>query len=226
MFCGIPLTELRQGSLTELSLESSNIEHTGVLVLSKLIPTAGSLGTLDLSANGIGPSGLVPLAQLVMDPNLLLHTLNLSKNMLGAAPYQDDAIDEVVEGFQALGSALQENGTLTSLDLSSNHIGLCAAAALVAHGSPSWSLVDLNLAGESALPFINGLCLGAAYSPKWAPSTSLVNLNLAGELPLRFIYISYDHVLHIYGFSCCAHSHVLPFKASSRWLELWSVISF
>jgi len=48
MFCGIPLRGLRQGTLTELDLAGNGIGVPGALLISKLLPSALSLHTLNL----------------------------------------------------------------------------------------------------------------------------------------------------------------------------------
>ena len=45
-FCGIPLASLRENSITELDLGSKGFGMVGVIVLSKLLPSAAALTTL------------------------------------------------------------------------------------------------------------------------------------------------------------------------------------
>jgi len=45
-FCGIPLTSLRQNSITELDLNSKGFGVPGAIVLSKLLPSAPALTSL------------------------------------------------------------------------------------------------------------------------------------------------------------------------------------
>jgi len=45
-FCGIPLTSLRENSITELDLEFKGVGVPGVIVLSKLLPSAAALTSL------------------------------------------------------------------------------------------------------------------------------------------------------------------------------------
>ena len=45
-FCGIPLTSLRENSITELDLPGKGIGVPGALVLSKLLPSAAALTSL------------------------------------------------------------------------------------------------------------------------------------------------------------------------------------
>ena len=45
-FCGIPLTSLRENSITELDLPGKGIGVPGAIVLSKLLPSAGALTSL------------------------------------------------------------------------------------------------------------------------------------------------------------------------------------
>jgi hypothetical protein len=45
-FCGIPLTSLRENSITELDLKYKGVGVPGVIVLSKLLPSAAALKSL------------------------------------------------------------------------------------------------------------------------------------------------------------------------------------
>ena len=45
-FCGIPLTSLRENSITELDLPGKGIGVPGAIVLSKLLPSAAALTSL------------------------------------------------------------------------------------------------------------------------------------------------------------------------------------
>ena len=45
-FCGIPLSSLRENSITELDLERNGIGVPGAIVLSKLLPSAAALKSL------------------------------------------------------------------------------------------------------------------------------------------------------------------------------------
>jgi hypothetical protein len=45
-FCGIPLTSLRENSITELDLEYKGVGVPGAIVLSKLLPSAAALTSL------------------------------------------------------------------------------------------------------------------------------------------------------------------------------------
>ena len=49
-FCGIPLTSLRENSITELDLPGKGIGVPGALVLSKLLPSAVALTSLKCAA--------------------------------------------------------------------------------------------------------------------------------------------------------------------------------
>jgi hypothetical protein len=53
-FCGIPLTSLRENSITELHLEKKGVGVPGAIVLSKLLPSA---------ARPLTPLGPAPLAR-------------------------------------------------------------------------------------------------------------------------------------------------------------------
>ena len=49
-FCGIPLTSLRENSITELNLDSRDVDMPGAIVLSKLLPSAVALTSLKCAA--------------------------------------------------------------------------------------------------------------------------------------------------------------------------------
>ena len=49
-FCGIPLTSLRENSITELNLHSKGVGMPGAIVLSKLLPSAVALTSLECAA--------------------------------------------------------------------------------------------------------------------------------------------------------------------------------
>ena len=46
-FCGIPLASLRENSITELDLEEKGVVVPGAIVLSKLLPSAAALTSLE-----------------------------------------------------------------------------------------------------------------------------------------------------------------------------------
>ena len=46
-FCGIPLASLRENSITELNLEGKGVGEPGAIVLSKLLPSAAALTSLE-----------------------------------------------------------------------------------------------------------------------------------------------------------------------------------
>ena len=45
-FCGIPLTSLRENSITELDLKYKGVGVPGAIVLSKLLPSATAITSL------------------------------------------------------------------------------------------------------------------------------------------------------------------------------------
>ena len=49
-FCGIPLTSLRENSITELNLGNKGVGMPGAIVLSKLLPSAVALTSLKCAA--------------------------------------------------------------------------------------------------------------------------------------------------------------------------------
>ena len=46
-FCGIPLLSLRENSITELDLKYEGVGEAGAIVLSKLLPSAAALTSLE-----------------------------------------------------------------------------------------------------------------------------------------------------------------------------------
>jgi Ran GTPase-activating protein (RanGAP) involved in mRNA processing and transport len=89
VFCRIPLTTLREGTLPELSLSGQGVGVHGALVLSKLIH-GGSLSTLDLSRNVIGARGANALAEALKVPLGSLRALNLAEdNLCGVLCFMD-----------------------------------------------------------------------------------------------------------------------------------------
>ena len=46
-FCGIPLVSLRENSITELNLFNKGVGVPGAIVLSKLLPSAAALTSLE-----------------------------------------------------------------------------------------------------------------------------------------------------------------------------------
>ena len=48
-FCRIPLTSLRENSITELDLERRGVGVPGAIVISKLLPSAAALTSLKYS---------------------------------------------------------------------------------------------------------------------------------------------------------------------------------
>ena len=54
-FCGIPLVSLRENSITELDLNNKGIGVPGAIVLSKLLPSAAALTSLQCAATPGSP---------------------------------------------------------------------------------------------------------------------------------------------------------------------------
>ncbi len=50
-FCGIPLTSLRENSITELNLGNKGVGMPGAIVLSKLLPSAAALTSLKCASH-------------------------------------------------------------------------------------------------------------------------------------------------------------------------------
>ena len=117
-FCGIPLVSLRENSITELDLKSKGVGVPGAIVLSKLLPSAVALRSLNLADNelcgvdsdGYGTytaEGINKLCDGLKGSAVTL--LNLQGNYIGAI------------GAVALAAFLKET-PITELDVGSNHL--------------------------------------------------------------------------------------------------------
>ena len=117
-FCGIPLVSLRENSITELDLQHKGVGEPGAIVLSKLLPSAVALRSLNLADNelcgvdsdGYGTytaEGINKLCDGLKGSAVTL--LNLQGNYIGAI------------GAFALAAFLKET-PITKLDVGSNHL--------------------------------------------------------------------------------------------------------
>ena len=117
-FCGIPLVSLRENSITELDLRGKSVGVPGAIVLSKLLPSAVALRSLNLADNelcgvdsdGYGTytaEGINKLCDGLKGSAVTL--LNLQGNYIGAI------------GAFALAAFLKET-PITELDVGSNHL--------------------------------------------------------------------------------------------------------
>ena len=149
MFNKIPIKEMRANSITELDLKGKGIGVEGGLVVAGLLPVMGSLTSLNLSSNHFGAEGAAALAP-ALAANGSLTVTNLLRNQLDArsakmlsevAKQKGISLcgihrDQTTADFSRqnlkppdailLASDLSQagvTGSLTALNLSSNHIG-------------------------------------------------------------------------------------------------------
>lgn len=144
-------------TLASLSLKNSQINPKGAKVLAGVLKVNETLTSLDLEGNPIMPQGAIVLAE-ALEVNKALISLNLGNNSLGAdsmilvghsipgrkSQFYSSLND--VKGFAvALAKALQENRTLTSLNLESNHIKDESIEVLAKALAVNGTLTSLNL---------------------------------------------------------------------------------
>ena len=107
-FCGVPVQELRNNELDELS--PSEIGACGAMVVARLLPQSSNLRIVRLNSSKIGDQGAVALSE-ALKTNTSIQTLELNRNNITFA------------GAQSLADMLKDNHALTTLDLSYNQIG-------------------------------------------------------------------------------------------------------
>ncbi|KAK3275075.1 hypothetical protein CYMTET_16777 [Cymbomonas tetramitiformis] len=132
----LPIGALRRNEITELDLSDKLLGPENAIILGAVLVFNGSLNTLVLRNNDIGPEGAKALA-VALTPNAegvfntSLNTLNLRWNYIGD------------EGAKALAVALTPNAegvfntSLNTLDLRVNKIGPEGAKALAAALTPN-----------------------------------------------------------------------------------------
>ena len=104
-FCGIPLASLRENSITELDLQYAGVGVPGVIVLSKLLPSAAALTSLKCAP-------AAPKRSLLCQRPLTLlfcHADSLADNALfgvkyGQGTYTTEGITKLCEALK--GSAV------------------------------------------------------------------------------------------------------------------------
>jgi len=119
-FCGIPLVSLRENSITELNLGKKGVGMPGAIVLSKLLPSAVALTSLNLERNLLCAEGGAALAA-GLKGNSTLQVLRLCGNAIGM--YLDDEQRMFVattEGINALCEGLK-GSSVTSLECGRRH---------------------------------------------------------------------------------------------------------
>jgi Ran GTPase-activating protein (RanGAP) involved in mRNA processing and transport len=196
------------GVLTKVNLSSNNAKPMGAASIANALTTNSSLKSLDLSDNSLGSEGVVVLFAAFgsgCGENHTLSTLSLARNGLCDEVWRAAAGNAGVKGgrgpgdsaeagtstrdggnqFDVVARSLAMNGTLTSIDLSTNQIGdeggKLIAAALGSGGS-----------GGSGRPLgvirvlkLGGNCIGAAGVTAMVEAlktnTTLICLDLHGN---------------------------------------------
>ena len=79
-FCGIPLTSLRENSITELDLTGKGVGVPGATVLSKLLPSAAALTSLKCAC---GPRAFAFLSAPIDTLIILITSRSLGNNNIG-----------------------------------------------------------------------------------------------------------------------------------------------
>eukprot|EP00854_Cymbomonas_tetramitiformis_P004303 gene4303-biopygen4236 len=127
VFNTIAMQDVKNDQLTQLDLRKADVGIPGVVVLSKLLVFNGSLNTVNLSWNNIGPDGAKALA-VALTPNEdgvfneSLNTLNLDRNQLCGVDGDGDGTSDA-SGIKALANALASNKSLNTLNLADNDVG-------------------------------------------------------------------------------------------------------
>ena len=105
-FCGIPLVSLRENSITKLYLQDRGVGEPGAIVLSKLLPFAAALTSLECAAATQRVCLFVsaPVDTSQHQACLLTRARSLDRNDLGP------------EGGAALAEGLKGNSTLQVLE--------------------------------------------------------------------------------------------------------------
>ncbi|KOO29439.1 protein nlrc3 [Chrysochromulina tobinii] len=150
---GIPVQQLREGSVKELDLRDCHLGHVATRLLAMMLPINGALtevnldgyalpikklkGTepvesLDLSNKRLGVASAIVIASLI-GVNGALTTINLSKNMLcGVDIWGRGTLrgTYTAEGITAIADAMRVNGGLTVANLLLNQLDAESAKML------------------------------------------------------------------------------------------------
>jgi len=125
------------GSLTSLNLRCNNIGPEGGKAVAEALRVNGSLTSLDVSDNHIGEEVAIELVNIFKDEMKQMAFVGLGSCDLGS------------DGAKIVGEYLQGSRSLTSLDLSDNMIGNTGAAAIAEALKVNGSLTELNLRGNN-----------------------------------------------------------------------------
>jgi Ran GTPase-activating protein (RanGAP) involved in mRNA processing and transport len=125
-------------TITELNLNSNNLLGDGVQEISDALLMNTTIITLDLSSNRIGEKGALAIAKLVR-MNKTITTLILSNNFL-----RRNSLDKET-GIKEIADALNENKTITELDLEHNKIGIDGIKSIAKVLCKNKKLKKLNL---------------------------------------------------------------------------------
>lgn len=121
-------------TLTSLSLDSNHLSFDGIVVFSKILPQIPSLKILILRGNDLSEEKSLQ----VLSTNVILSNIQtLSLDMCQISP----------TSVRPLGSLLTQSRTLTSLNLSSNHLNSMGMRLLVDGLGENFYLHTLCLAG-------------------------------------------------------------------------------
>lgn len=177
----------KESSLTHLDLSNNSISDSGAFSLSQALRVNRSLNYLNLRNNSIGDDGANSFWR-ALEINTSLTSLDLSQNLIscsGTSPHSllfarsslstlnlsSNHIKEA--GAGCLLNALIENTSLKTLDLSMNRIGVDGAFSVFRALGQNSSLLDLNLSENH----IDGP--GAGYMLKFLRYSSLTKLDLS-----------------------------------------------
>lgn len=116
-------------SLTYLDLSFNKIDKSSKTLQDYLISEDCKLRTLVLNGADVDDQECVHIASAI-SKNKSLHTLALSKNLIGNNELLNVLYPDITTGGEALGEMLKTNNTLKKLDLSWNSIRLDSAIAL------------------------------------------------------------------------------------------------
>jgi len=126
------IRQLRDNSITSLSLYNNNIRDAGARDLAEVLKLNASLTSLDLVYNQIGDDGARDIAE-ALKLNASLTYLDLHNNNIGDA------------GARDIAEALKLNASLTYLDLHNNNIGEAGARDIAEALKLNASLTSLDL---------------------------------------------------------------------------------